>query len=108
MSSHHITPALEDARVEDLMRPGILSCAPEDDLITALDLTTAVLSGGGADAGALASSEIITVDVGEPLIRAAQLMSEHQLTHLIVVSGTRPVGVVSTLDVAACVAWGEA
>jgi CBS domain-containing protein len=46
--------------------------------------------------------------VSEPLVRAAQLMVEHQLTHLIVVSEARPVGVVSTLDVAGCMAWGEA
>jgi CBS domain-containing protein len=149
MSSHHITPArgsdraptLEHARVEDLMHPGILSCGPEDDLITvartmaahhvhavvvsgieptasggehlswglitALDLTSAALSGAHADAGSLASTELITVDVAEPLTQAAQLMAEHQLTHLIVVSDGRPVGVVSTLDVAACLAWGE-
>lgn len=124
------------------MRPGILSCGPEDDLttvartmaanhvhavvvsglestpsggerltwglISALDLASAALSGADSDAGALASSEIVTVDLGEPLTRAAQLMVEHQLTHLLVVSGVRPVGVISTLDVAACLAWGEA
>jgi CBS domain-containing protein len=150
MSSHHTTPsrgsdrapALEHALVEDVMRPGILSCGPEDDLttvartmaanhvhavvvsgieptasggehltwglITALDLASATLAGDFADAGELASSEIVTVDAGEPLDRAVQLMAEHQLTHLLVVSERRPVGVVCTLDVAACLAWGEA
>jgi CBS domain-containing protein len=35
-------------------------------------------------------------------------MVEHQLTHLMVVTGGEPVGIVSTLDVAGCLAWGEA
>jgi CBS domain-containing protein len=77
-------------------------------LVTALDLVAAALPGVGTpDAGDLASTEILTVEADEPLERAAQLMVEHQLTHLIVVSAARPVGVVSTLDVAGCLAWGE-
>ena len=77
-------------------------------LVTALDLVAATLPGlETADAGALASTEILTVDVEERLERAAQLMVEHQLTHLIVVAGARPVGVLSTLDVAGVLAWGR-
>jgi CBS domain-containing protein len=151
MSSHHLTsprgsyraPALEHARVSDVMHPGILSCGPETDLttvartmaanhvhavvvsgiepapnggehltwgiITALDLVAAALPGvGSADAGALASTAIVTVEPDEPLTRAAQLMLEHQLSHLLVVAGAHPLGVISTLDVAGCMAWGEA
>ena len=62
---------------------------------------------GEPDAGALASTEVVTVDARESLERAGQLMVEHQLTHLLVVSGSRPVGIVSTLDIAGCLAWGE-
>jgi CBS domain-containing protein len=76
-------------------------------LVTALDLVAAALPGIEADAGALATTEILTIDASEPLVRAAQMMLEHQLTHLIVVSQARPVGVVSTLDVAGCLGWGE-
>jgi len=77
-------------------------------LVTALDLVEAALPGiRELDAGELASSEIITVDASESLERAAQLMVEHALTHLIVVSQARPVGVISTLDIAGCMAWGE-
>lgn len=79
-------------------------------LITALDLVAAVLPGVGvADAGALASTEVVTVEASETLERAAQIMVEHQLSHLLVVSRSGPpIGVVSTLDVAGCVGWGEA
>jgi CBS domain-containing protein len=151
MSSHHLSPppgsyrapALEHALVEDVMRPGIISCGPETDLttvarlmaanhvhavvvsgteftpaggehltwgiVTALDLVAAAPPGANApDAGAIASTEIVTIDVDEPLERAAQLMVEHQLTHLLVVSAGRPVGILSTLDIAGCLAWGEA
>jgi CBS domain-containing protein len=77
-------------------------------IVTALDLHGAALPGAGApDAGMLASTEVLTVDVSEPLARAAQMMVEHQLTHLLVVSGARPIGVLSTLDVAGSLAWGE-
>src|SRR5689334_1393478 len=77
-------------------------------LITALDLVAAALPGVDVpEAGVLANSEILTVDDDESLERAAQLMVEHQLTHLIVVSGGRPVGVLSTLDIAGSIAWGE-
>jgi CBS domain-containing protein len=77
-------------------------------LISALDLVAAKLPGVAAlDAGSLAHTEILTVEAGEPLERAVQLMAEHQLAHLIVVEGGRPVGVVSTLDIAGCLAWGE-
>lgn len=76
-------------------------------LITALDLMSTALPGvAPADAGALASTEIVMVDAEDPVTRAAQLMVEHRLSHLLVVSGTLPVGVVSTLDVAARLAAG--
>jgi len=77
-------------------------------LISALDRVGAALPEVAAlDAGALAQTEILTVDVAEPLQRAAQLMVEHELSHLIVVDGARPVGVLSTLDIAGCLAGGE-
>jgi len=78
-------------------------------LITALDLVAAVAPDvAPLDAGTLASTELVTVAADDPLTRAAQLMVEHQLSHLVVVAGGIPVGVVSTLDVAGCLAWGEA
>ncbi len=78
-------------------------------IVTALDLVTAALPGVGTpDAGEVASTEIVTVDAGEPLEHAVQLLVEHQLSHLLVVSGARPVGVLSTLDVASWLAAGDA
>jgi CBS domain-containing protein len=77
-------------------------------LITALDLVAAGLPGVRAvEAGTLASTELVTVSADESLMRAAQVMTEHQLSHLLVVSGGIPVGILSTLDIAGCIAWGE-
>jgi CBS domain-containing protein len=78
-------------------------------LISDLDLVGASLASpaGEGEAGDYASSELVTVDMGEPLERAAQLMVEHQLAHLLVMGpGALPIGVVSTLDVAGAIARG--
>ncbi len=57
-----------------------------------------------------AASEFLSVAPDEPLIRAMQLMLEHDVTHLVVVDpgGEKAVGVLSTLDVAGVLAWGLA
>jgi CBS domain-containing protein len=50
----------------------------------------------------LAATPAVTVATAEPLTRAIQLMVEHEITHVIAVErrSGRPLGVVSTLDVA--------
>jgi CBS domain-containing protein len=55
-------------------------------------------------AGEIAGTELLTVEPDETLERAAQLMAEHEVTHLVVVSGQKPIGVISSLDVAAWIA----
>jgi CBS domain-containing protein len=56
-------------------------------------------------AGATAATTPLTVRPDETIQRAAQLMTEHGATHLVVVDrARRPVGVISTLDVAAVLA----
>jgi len=54
----------------------------------------------------LAATPALTVTSAEPLERAVQLMVEHEVSHLIVVErhSDRPLGVLSTLDVAAALA----
>jgi CBS domain-containing protein len=53
-------------------------------------------------AGRCAATSALTIPPGETLRRAAQLMVEHEVTHLVVVDPgtTKPVGVLSTLDLA--------
>lgn len=56
----------------------------------------------GRTAGGAASSEVVTIGPEQSLRKAAQLMSAHEVAHLLVVEedAARPVGIVSTLDVA--------
>jgi CBS domain-containing protein len=61
-------------------------------------------------AGASAGSAAVLVTPHQPLVRAAQLMTEHATAHLLVVDpdSGRPVGVLSTLDIARGLADGSA
>jgi CBS domain-containing protein len=60
-------------------------------------------------AQALAATPALTVASSESLDRAVQLMVEHEVSHLIVVErrSRRPIGVLSTLDVARALAGLE-
>ena len=79
-------------------------------LLTDLALVRARRAAGFATAGEAALTEIVTVAEDEPLERAAELMAVNGLTHLVVVSerDRQPVGMLSTIDVAGALAWGEA
>lgn len=57
----------------------------------------------GRTAGGSAATPALMIAPDETLHRAMQLMAEHETTHLVVVDPetTKPVGVLSTLDVAA-------
>jgi CBS domain-containing protein len=54
----------------------------------------------------LAAAPVLTVTTDDGLARAAELMLEHQISHLIVVEPhtARPIGMLSTLDVARALA----
>lgn len=60
-------------------------------------------------AGEIAATAPVTVGLDEPLAVAAQLLREHDVHHLVVVSGRdpHPVGVLSCLDIAGVLAWGR-
>jgi CBS domain-containing protein len=62
-----------------------------------------------ATAGELAGSGAAFIGPAEPLKRAAELMVEHRVSHLIVSTAptARPVGIISTLDLAMALAWGR-
>jgi CBS domain-containing protein len=54
------------------------------------------------------AAEPVTVEPSLPLWEALRLMEEHATAHLIVADGGRPVGILSTLDIAGVLAWGRA
>jgi predicted transcriptional regulator len=72
-------------------------------VLSDIDLMAAMFSGDeSARAGNLAVTDAVTVATTDTLAEAAQLMAEHEVAHLVVVDAVtdRPVGVLSTLDVA--------
>jgi CBS domain-containing protein len=71
-------------------------------VISDADLVRAVAFGAEATtAGRVAASPVVTVTHDSPLLHAAQLMSDHETTHVLALEHGHPVGVVSALDVAA-------
>ena len=74
-------------------------------VLSDLDVAKAAALGHeDATAGGMAQTELLTVGPAETMRRAAHLLSEHELSHLVVVDGGQPVGVLSTHDLAACLA----
>lgn len=110
------TPVLEVARmmathgVHAVVVSGIARTPQGERLawgvLSDMDLVRAVVAGDlDEDAGRLMGTEPVTVRAHEPLEAAASAMAEHDVSHLVVLDGAgEPVGVVSTMDVAASVA----
>ena len=90
----------------------VVAAMPDGDvklcgLVTDRDVLAAAVSGDVADdtAEGCAATETVTVEPQERLLRAAELMHEHGVTHAVVVlpGTTTPIGVLSAYDVAAVV-----
>ena len=85
---------------------------PDDDkpwgVISDLDLVSAAFDhdAGQWKAGEAAGSPAVMIGADAPLRRAAQLMREYGIAHLVVVDPERgsPLGVISTLDLARVIA----
>lgn len=79
-------------------------------LVSDIDVMEAgIRESGEQTAGSLAREPTIAVEPTMPLREAGELMIDHGASHVLVISpeGQRPVGVLSTLDVAGVLAWGE-
>ena len=124
------SPRLNRIRVRDCMHHGMLSCGPDDSLrdvaavmanhrvhavlvsdrpggrplgvVNDLAVTAAVARGEDDTTARAAAGPEVTVSSNAPVQEAARLMSEHHVSHLLVVEGTSgyPAGVLSTLDLA--------
>ena len=101
MATHavHCVVGLGDVTEDDTQLWGVVS---DRDVVAA----AAAGAEAGGTAGDSAATEVLTIGPRETLRRAAQLMTEHDVSHLIVVEpgSERPLGVLSTLDVAGVVA----
>jgi CBS domain-containing protein len=79
-------------------------------IISDLDLIRAGIDFSGQVAATMAMQPVLTVELSTSLIAAAREMLSHGSSHALVVDPRehRPVGVLSTLDIAGVLAWGEA
>ena len=78
-------------------------------LISDMDLVRAARGGiEGRTAEDIAQTEAITVDPSTSVVDAARLMDERATAHLIVANAGRPIGILSSLDIAGVLAWGRA
>jgi CBS domain-containing protein len=93
---HAVVAFGEDAG--DISGPGLWG------VVSDLDLVQAAASGelDSRTAGGTAVTPVVMIPADDTVARAAQLMSEHEIAHLVVVDqhSKRPTGVLSTLDVA--------
>lgn len=111
------TPIRDVARMMAKQRVHCIVAAEESEddgerrlwgVVSDLDLVSAASAGSVDDltAGGTAVTPVLMVSPDDTVEHAAQLMAEHAVSHLVVVDShhSRPVGVVSTLDVAALLA----
>ncbi len=72
-------------------------------IVSDLDVVAAAATGDDPNALQAAGTEPLTVSANESLRGAAQLMAEHSIAHLVVVDAASgfPIGILSTLDIAA-------
>lgn len=97
---HAIVVFTEDHEVEEAV--GVWGVVSDVDLVAAV----AVGDVDGRTAGGTARTPLVTIHRDETLTRAAELMKQQGVTHLVVVSpgAERPLGIVSSLDLARAVA----
>ena len=126
---------LGERTVGEVMRLGVVTCAPDTPLrevarlmgayhihcvvvsalsedvhgtrlvwgvVSDLDLARALASGEEATAGQVAATEPVTASPFDTLADVAQVMTEHEIAHLVVIDGedAEPMGMISTLDLA--------
>jgi CBS domain-containing protein len=137
LAGSSLAPSLEHARVADAMRAGVISCpsdtsmeevarimatnhvhavvvsglagGPPWGVATDRDMLAAASDAGNRLARSCLTPDPIMVKPSERLEAAIELMKVHGLTHLLVgdPKSNHPIGVLSSLDVAAIVAWGR-
>jgi crotonyl-CoA carboxylase/reductase len=73
-------------------------------IVSDADITRFAATADMQTAGAIASTDLVTVPADESLERAAELMAEHEISHVVAVDDAGlPVGVLSSLDIAAAI-----
>jgi CBS domain-containing protein len=103
MVTHHVHAVLVDGVRVDAHGEHLVW-----GIVSDLDLVGSAGADGSATAGRLAATPAITVAPEDPLTEAARTMRESDVHHLVVVDARtdRPIGIVSTMNVANVLAFG--
>ncbi len=93
------------ARLMDELEVGALPVMEDDRLVGILtdrDIVVRHVAVAGAEAivASAMTRSPFTVDVGQPLERAEQLMAQHQIRRLPVCEDGRPIGILTQADIA--------
>jgi CBS domain-containing protein len=105
MATHHIHSVV----VESVRTDPVHGERPTWGVVSDMDLLRGARAAiDDLTAGDIAISEPVTVAPSLPLDEAVRLMAEHETAHLIVAERGRPIGILSTLDIAGALAWGRA
>jgi CBS domain-containing protein len=104
MATHHVHCLAVIGISHEEPRGGVWAVISDLDLIRA-----GIREGETSSAGAISQQPLVTAEPSMPLRDAGELMLKNKVTHLVVIeSGTqRPIGILSTADLASVLAWGE-
>jgi CBS domain-containing protein len=105
MSTHHVHCVVVKGAADD---PG--GEPPVWKIISDLDVLRAGMSRDAPDTAAeLALAPVVTVRTTDPLRNAAELMLSKSTSHVVAVNpeSQAAIGILSTLDIAGVLAWGE-
>lgn len=102
MATQRIHAVVVEGISDDAVR-GVWGVVSDADLLAVARAELDALT-----AAEIAVTEPLTVESSLPLDEAIRLMVEHELSHLIVADAGRPVGVLSSLDIAGVIARGDA
>ena len=105
MATHHVHCVAVIGISHDDPPCGVWSVISDHDLIRA-----GIRDGESPSAAAIAQHPLITVEPSMPLRAAGELMVTHRVSHLVVIDPAtqRPMGILSTADIAGVLAWGVA
>jgi CBS domain-containing protein len=105
MATHHVHCIVVAGVSHEDPPCGVWGVISDHDLLRA-----AIKDGEEATARSLAQQSLVTVEATAPLRKATELMLGGGVSHLVVVQpgSERPIGILSTADVAGVLAWGEA
>jgi CBS domain-containing protein len=105
MSTHHVHCVVVRAD-----KPDDEDESPVLGIVSDFDVLRAGIQADGPDTAAeLARQPIIKLETTAPLRDAAELMVKESASHVVAVNPQtkRPVGILSTLDIAGILGWGE-